>query len=206
MTEPNMILRSTTSSPFGRKVRMAIDTLGLGHQIDIVPANTTDASDTLRTQNPLGRIPCLITAAGESIYDSGVIIEYLQELAGTDRIVPLSGPARWRALTEARLADGITEAALMIVYEGRFRAPEQRVESWVTYQGDKILRAIAAFNRQPPSPAHVDLVSIGLSCALGYLDFRKPVEWRDSFTTMVNWLEQFEALHPVFAKTAPSAA
>ncbi len=204
MTEPRMILRSTPSSPFGRKVRMAIDTLGLNDRVEIVPASTTDASDTLRSQNPLGKMPCLITTSGEAIYDSGVIIEYLQEVAGSDRIVKLSGPARWRALTLARLADGITEAALLIVYEGRFRAPEQRVESWVQYQAEKIQRALTAFTLAPPSEAHVDLVSIGLSCALGYLDFRKPVEWRDSFMEMAAWLESFEALHPVFQKTRPA--
>jgi glutathione S-transferase len=203
MTEASMILRSSPASPFGRKVRMAADTLGLNYRIRIIPASTGDASDTLRSQNPLGKIPCLITASGESIYDSGVIIEYLQELAGTDRIVPLSGPARWRALTQARLADGITEAALLIVYEGRYRAPEQRVESWVAYQAEKIQRALAAFDAAPPSEAHVDLVSIGLSCALGYLDFRKPVAWRDGFGGLAAWLEAFEALHPVFGKTAP---
>lgn len=205
MSHTDMILRSTPSSPFGRKVRMAADVLGLAGRIEVVPASTVDAADTLRRQNPLGKMPCLITAEGVAIYDSGVIIEYLQELAGTDQLVPLSGPARWQALTLARLADGITEAALLIVYEGRFREPQHRVDSWVDYQAGKIQRALDAFTRDTPSPRDVNLVTIGLSCALGYLDFRKPVEWRDSFMALAAWLETFESLHPVFARTAPEA-
>jgi glutathione S-transferase len=77
------ILRSTLTSPFGRKVRMAIDVLGLGGRVSIVPADTLDETDTLRTQNPLGKLPCLLLTDGTALYDSRVIIEFLQDLAGS---------------------------------------------------------------------------------------------------------------------------
>ena len=108
----NFVLRSTVTSPFGRKVRMAIDVLGLGYRIKLQPADPLDESDTLRQQNPLGKMPCLVLPDGGSIYDSGIIIEYLQDVAGTDRLLPLKGRDRYRALTLSRLADGIMACAI----------------------------------------------------------------------------------------------
>ncbi len=75
MTE-NFVLRSTPTSPFGRKVRMAIDALGLNNRITVTPADPLDEKDTLRQQNPLGKMPCLVLQDGSTIYDSGIIIEY----------------------------------------------------------------------------------------------------------------------------------
>jgi glutathione S-transferase len=194
-------LRSTVTSPFGRKVRMAIDVLGLGRFIEIVPADTLDNNDTLRQQNPLGKMPCLLQTDGTAIYDSGVIIEFLQEYAGTDSLVPLSGPNRYRILTQARLADGITEAAILLVYEVRFREPGTYSERWLTHQRGKIARALTAFDRDLPDPSTTDLVSIGLACALGYLDWRKPVAWRGEHPRLVQWLNDFSAHEPAFART-----
>ena len=86
------VLRSTLTSPFGRKVRMAIDVLGLGDRVTMVPADTLDENDTLRRQNPLGKMPCLLLPDGRAVFDSGVIIEFLQHVAGTDRLVAGEGP------------------------------------------------------------------------------------------------------------------
>src|SRR5512139_1326465 len=88
------VLRSTLTSPFGRKVRMAAQVLKLADSIELVPANPLDENDTLRQQNPLGKMPCLITADGSVIYDSSVILEYLDRLAGGDRLLPAGGIAR----------------------------------------------------------------------------------------------------------------
>ena len=107
------VLRSTLTSPFGRKVRIAVDVLGLNDRITLVPGDPLDENDTLRQQNPLGKLPCLLLADGTAIYDSGVIIEYLQDVAGSETLLPARGPARFQALTRAALADGITEAALL---------------------------------------------------------------------------------------------
>jgi glutathione S-transferase len=195
------VLRSTLTSPFGRKVRMAIDVLGLQDRVTVVPANTLDENDTLRQQNPLGKMPCLLRADGVAIYDSGVIIEFLQDAAGTDRLLPANGPARFEALTLARLADGIIDAAILITYETRFRDPDKHSERWLDHQRGKITRALTAFEASPPNPNKTDIVTIGLSCALGYLDRRKQVDWRPLYGGLVSWLEAFRKHEPSFDKT-----
>jgi glutathione S-transferase len=197
----NFILRSTATSPFGRKVRMAIEVLGLGDRIVIVSADTLDESDTLRRQNPLGKMPCLLQEDGSAIYDSGVIIEFLADVAGSDRLLPLRGPARFKALALARLADGITEAAILITYESRFRDPGTFSERWLTHQRGKIERALDAFERAPPDPAVTDIVAIGLCCALGYLDWRKAVDWRPMHPRLVQWLAEFSKHEPAAERT-----
>ena len=199
------VLRSTLTSPFGRKVRMAAEVLGLMDRIALVPADPRDENDTLRRQNPLGKMPCLIAADGTPIYDSGVIIEYLDQIAGGGRLLPAGGRARIEALTLARLADGITEAAILVVYEGRFRDPGTQSERWLAYQRGKILRALAAFEAAPPDAAKTDIVAIGLACALGYLDWRQPVDWRPQFPKLVAWLDAFAQHEPAFdAPRAPN--
>src|SRR6185312_16178526 len=115
--DDNFILRSTVTSPFGRKVRMAVQILGLDKRVTLVPADPLDEKDTLRTQNPLGKMPCLVLSDGTTIYDSGIIIEFLQDAAGTDKLIPLRGRDRFRALTLSRLADGIMDASILVVYE-----------------------------------------------------------------------------------------
>jgi glutathione S-transferase len=195
----NFVLRSTVTSPFGRKVRMAIDVLGL--------ADPLDENDTLRQQNPLGKMPCLVLADGSTIYDSGIIIEYLQDVAGTDRLLPLKGRDRYRALTLARLTDGIMDASILVVYETRFR-PDAATHSprWLAHQRGKITRGLTALEKALPDPAKSDVVSIGLSCALGYLDWRKQVDWRPAYPALVAWLNEFSRNEPAFERTrAPDA-
>lgn len=197
------VLRSTVTSPFGRKVRMAAQVLGLSARITIEPADTLDETDTLRAQNPLGKMPCLLLADASALYDSRVIVEFLQDVAGGEALLPARGLARFQALTRATLADGIAEAALLMVYEGRFRDAEARSERWLAHQRGKIERGLAAFERAPPDPGQTDIVAIGLSCALGYLDWRKPVEWRAKHPALTAWLDEFARREPAFARTAP---
>jgi glutathione S-transferase len=204
--DQSFVLRSTVTSPFGRKVRMAIDVLGLGERVTVQPADTLDANDTLRQQNPLGKMPCLLLADGTAIYDSGVIIEFLQELAGSAALVPASGPARYAALTQATLADGITDAALLLVYEKRFRDPGTQSERWLDHQRGKIARALVAVEAAPPDPTKTDIVAIALSCALAYLDWRRPVNWREGHPRLAAWLTAFARHEPAFERTrAPNA-
>jgi len=202
----DFVLRSTVTSPFGRKVRMAAEVLGVSDRITLVPADTLDETDTLRQQNPLGKMPCLLLADGTAIYDSGVIIEFLQEAASSEALLPLRGLARYQALTRATLADGITEAALLMVYEGRFRDADAHSERWLAHQRGKVTRGLAAFEAAPPDTATTDIVAIGLSCALGYLDWRKPVDWRAAHSRLVQWLDDFAEREPAFAQTRPPAS
>jgi glutathione S-transferase len=200
------VLRSTVTSPFGRKVRIAAAALGMDGRITLTPADPLNESDTLRQQNPLGKMPCLLLADGSTIYDSGVIIEFLQEVSGSDRMVPAHGLARFNALTRARLADGITEAAILLVYEGRFRDPDKHSERWVVHQRGKIARALDAFEKSLPDAAKTDIVAIGLACALGYLDWRKPMEWRTKHPRLVEWLDAFAKSEPAYLRTPPEPA
>ena len=205
-TPEKFVLRSTLTSPFGRKVRMAIDVLALSDRITLVPADPLDENDTLRRENPLGKMPCLLLADGGTIYDSGIIIEYLQELSGSDRLIPARGLPRFKALTLARLADGIMDASILVIYDARFRPGEPPSERWLAHQRGKINRGLAAFAAAPPDPHKTDIVSIGLSGALGYLDWRKQVDWRPAYPGLAEWLEQFSAHEPAFERTRAPAS
>lgn len=198
----DLVLRTTRTSPFGRKVRIASMILGLDHRLQRRDADTLDPRDDLRRQNPLGKMPCLLIG-NEPFYDSGVILELLDALAGGGRILPTSAASlsRFRALTRARLADGIAEAALLMVYEHRFRDAEQKSQRWLQHQRGKVMRGLAAFEAEPPDHGRADIVSIGLACALGYLDWRKPVEWRADHPQLVAWLQAFAAATPAFSAT-----
>src|SRR4051812_28261061 len=126
-----MILRFAPASPFARKVRIAAGVLGLAGEIELRPADTNDVTDSVRAQNPLGKIPVLIAEDGDAYYDSRVIVEYLDHRAGGGRIVPAQPKARLAALRLQALADGICEASLLVVYEGRYRPADKLVQSWV---------------------------------------------------------------------------
>ena len=195
------VLRSTVTSPFGRKVRMAIETLGLADRVTLVPVVPNGKTDPLRQQNPLGKMPCLLLEDGTAIFDSRVIIEFLQEIAGSTRLLPAGGLARYKALTLAALADGIMDAALLVVYEARYRDPGTYSERFLKLQRGKITRALAAFEAAPPDPTKTDIVTIGLACALGYLDRRKPVDWRPAYGRLVSWLDAFGKHEPAFDNT-----
>jgi glutathione S-transferase len=196
-----LILRSSSASPFGRKVKISASLLGLSDKIQIVDADTTNPEDTLRQQNPLGKIPTLILENGETLYDSRVIVEYLDHLAGGGKIIP-SGGERFAALRNQALADGIADAALLQVYEGRWRAEDRRDAKWVEHHAGKVQRGLdyAEANLSSPS-ASLTIGDIALACALGYLDLRFAGKWREGYPKLVSWLADFEARVPAFAKT-----
>ncbi|MCY1705357.1 glutathione S-transferase [Pannonibacter sp. SL95] len=198
-----LILRSSPASPFGRKVKIAASVLGLMDRITIDPADTANPEDTLRIQNPLGKIPALILEDGTVLYDSRVIVEYLDFIAGGGRIIP-ADIARFDVLRLQALADGINDASILQVYEKRVRPEERRHPDWVAYQADKVARALSALEAAPPrmvTSGSVDIGEIALACALGYLDLRFKGVWRDNAPHLAAWLGSFEAHVPMFAKT-----
>jgi glutathione S-transferase len=195
-----MILRSSPPSPFGRKVRIALIHLGLADRVEIVATDTSSKSDTIRKQNPLGKIPTLITESGKALYDSRVILDYLDHLTGGGRIVPLDPDERFHALTLQALADGILDASILRVYERRYRSEEQVVDSWLEYQAGKVERALTALEALPPG-AQVDVGTIALACALGYQDLRFAGTWRGIYPRLVGWLDAFAASVPAFEQT-----
>ena len=200
-----MILRSSPASPFGRKVKIAARLLGLSERIQVQQADPSDPKDSITTQNPLGKIPALILEDGACLYDSRVILEYLDSLSPTAKIIP-PAPRRWGALTLAALADGMMEAALLLVYEKRIRPPETWSSPWMQNQQQKIDRGLSAFEANPPKQTNPpDVAQIGLACALGYLDLRHEGRWRKSNPKLVDWLDAFSKAHPVFEETRVKA-
>ncbi|RDV04868.1 glutathione S-transferase [Undibacter mobilis] len=197
-----MILRHSPASPFVRKVKIAADVLGLADQIKLEDTDTIAPESGFLDQNALGKIPTLILEDGSTLFDSRVIVEYLDHLAGGGRILPKEPKARFAALRLQALCDGILEATLLIVYEGRFRTPEMRFQAWLDRQQSKTDRALAVLEAAPPALTETpDVGQIALACALGYLDLRLAGAWRKNHPKLVTWLDQFAARVPAFART-----
>jgi glutathione S-transferase len=202
-----LTVRTGTGSPFGRKVRIAVSVLGLDDQVRIDSASTQDASDPIRQQNPLGKIPVLLVDDGAALFDSPVILEYLDTLAGGGRIIPKEAKARFDALRLEALADGILDASILVVYEGRYRPAEKHEQKWLDLQAGKVARSLAALEAAPPgldTPPNVGQIT--LACALGYRDFRFDGTWRKDHPRLAAWLETFAARVPAFAATKPPPA
>jgi glutathione S-transferase len=203
-----MILRSAAPSPFGRKVQIALSVLGFGDEVKIAPADTMDPRDSIREQNPLGKIPALIVEDGTVYYDSRVILEYLDHRAGGGMIMPRDAHERFAALRLQALCDGVLDASILTIYEGRWRALEKHEAKWLDYQAGKVQRALAVLEAAPPALAPTALPSVGqiaLACALGYRDFRFGGTWRADHPRLVAWLDDFAARVPAFAATAVKA-
>jgi glutathione S-transferase len=200
-----MILRSSPASPFGRKVRMAASILGLDSRIKIEPADTANPADTVRQQNPLGKIPALVLDDGQVLFDSRVILEYLDHLAGGGRIIPTEPKPRFAALRLQALADGIMDASILLVYEGRWRDAAKHEPKWVEHQTGKVARGLAALEVAPPGRDAIPTVGqIAVACVLAYQDFRFHGTWRKDHPRLVTFLDEFAAAVPAFAATAPS--
>jgi glutathione S-transferase len=201
-----MILRSSPPSPFGRKVKLAIGILGLDADVTVEKADPTDASDTIRQQNPIGKIPALIIEDGTVLYDSPVILEYLDHRAGGGKIIPKEPAARIAAQTLQALCDGILDAGILLVYEGRWRPPEMHVQKWTDHQAGKVTRALAVLEAAPPKlDAIPNVGAITLACALGYGDLRFEGKWRKDHPRLVKWHDEFAAKVPAFEKTRVTA-
>jgi glutathione S-transferase len=201
-----LTLRSSTPSPYVRKVKIAAALLGLADKIKHEAADTTNPSDSLRVQNPLGKIPILITEDGTALFDSRVIVEYLDHLAGGGRVVPAEPKARFAALRLQALCDGILDASLLRVYEVRFRSEDKREPKWVEYQAEKVTRGLDWLEKNPPAvTTPPDVGQIALACMLGYQDLRFEGVWRKSYPRLVKWLDDFAARVPTFAQTKAEA-
>ena len=135
-----------------------------------------------------------------------MILEYLDHRAGGDKIVPNNADARFAALTLQALCDGILDACILLVYEGRWRPPEMAVQKWTDYQADKVKRAFDVLEAAPPALDSVPNVGqITLACSLGYQDLRFGGKWRGDYPKLVKWHDAFEAQVPAFGKTRVTA-
>jgi glutathione S-transferase len=199
-----LVLRASPSSPFVRKVRMAIDVVGLTAGVKIEPSNTMDASDSVRSQNPLGKIPTLLLEDGTALYDSRVIVEYLDERAGGGKLIPANGKERLLALRLQALADGIMDAGVLQIYEKRWRPEDKWVSKWTDHQAGKVARGFASLEQDPPDLASIHIGHLGVGAALGWFDFRFEGSWRPQHPRLVKWLDEFAAKVPSFKETMPS--
>ena len=201
-----MKLMSSPLSPYGRKVKIAARMKGLDDQIELLPTDTNKGDDALNKLNPLGKIPCLITEEGVAVFDSHVICEYLDTRSASPVLFPKGDADRLRTLTLGALADGILDAALLLVYEGRFRPENMKVQGWVDRQQAKVDRSLAQLETAPPAwRGSPDYGHLTLAVALGYLDFRHGGKWRAGHPKLVKWLDEFAAAVPAFEATRPVA-
>ncbi len=201
-----MKLYHSTTSPYVRKVMVAAIELGLLDRIEMVAAKVSPIVRTapVIADNPLGKLPTLITDDGMVLFDSRVILEYLDGLSGGGRLIPAAGPARWQALTEQALADGLLDAALLERYEIGLRPKELMWPQWRDGQHDKVEKALDRMEETAAGfAARTDIGTIATACALGYLDFRFPdLGWRGARPELSGWFAAFSA-RPSMAATVP---
>ena len=203
-----MKIIGSTTSPYVRKVRVVMAEKKLDYQFvleDVWAAHTTIAQT-----NPLGKIPCLVMESGDVIYDSRVIVEYMDALSPVSKLIPTSGRERAEVKTWEALADGVLDAAVLARLEETWtgRLDTQRSPAWIARQMDKITQSLHVMSRQlgdKPlcSAIHLSLSDIAVGCALGYLDFRFPqLPWRAEHPNLARLMDKL-ALRQSFIDTQP---
>ncbi|MFO1351987.1 MAG: glutathione S-transferase N-terminal domain-containing protein [Gammaproteobacteria bacterium] len=201
-----MKLHYSATSPYVRKVLVLVLETGLDKRIERVSrAMSPIAPDAeLNRDNPLGKVPALVLDEGTVLYDSRVICEYLDTLHGGARWFPAPGPARWNALRRQALGDGILDAAVLTRYETFLRPEAYRWPEWINGQKQKFTRALDALETEADNLQGVlDIGTVAIACALGYLDFRYADEhWRNHRPKLAAWFDAF-AKRPALAQTKP---
>lgn len=201
-----MKLHFAPQSPYARKVMIVAHEVGCLAQIETITAaaHPVQRNPALIARNPLGQIPALELGDGRVLCDSRVICEYLDSLHG-GAMFPASGPARWRALTEQSLGDGMLAGALLARYETAARPAGLQWRDWLDAQLDKSTTCLSAIEGDAATLAgRVDIGTITIACALGYLDLRFPdFGWRRTFPRIAAWAEEFDQ-RPSLAATRPA--
>jgi len=202
-----MQLHYNLGSPYARKVRVVAIETGLDGRIELVTRMMTPVKpdEDLNRDNPLGKIPCLVTDEGVALYDSRVICEFLDSLHERAKLFPVAGSARWTALRRQAAGDGILDAGVGTRYETFIRPEARRWDEWITNQKLKISRALDALEQEAGDLGDTtDIGTISIGCALGYLDFRYADDaWRDARPQLAAWWTRFAA-RPSMAQTAPT--
>jgi len=173
-----MRLRFSRTSPYARKVRVTAFEKGLSDQIELIETDTWNLPEALLRDNPLGKIPALVTAAGDVLFDSPVICEYLEAIGTGPSLLPAQGCARWLVLRLQALADGMMDAAVERYVEAH-RPSEQRSADWDRRQQAALGRCLDYLERSDELDESLSLGTIAVACALDYLDLRFTTEpWR----------------------------
>ena len=204
-----MKLIGAITSPYVRKVRVVMAEKKLDYQF--VQEDVWSADTTITAANPLGKVPCLIMEGAEAVFDSRVIVEYLDTLSPVGKLIPPSGRERAEVKTWEALADGLMDAAILARLEATWsgRPDEQRCQAWIDRQLGKVDSALQAMSRglgDKPfcSGIHFSLSDVAVGCALGYLQFRFPqIEWRTAYPNLARLSDKL-ALRQSFMETRPS--
>ncbi len=195
-----MKLFYSPTSPYVRKVMACAVTRGLDGQIERIPCNPHASPPDLLAANPLSKVPCLVTDDGLALFDSPVICEYIDSRGDALPLFPTHGAPRWRALKLQAMADGIMDAA--VAGRGEMGKPREAArDATIARFKDAIVRTLDALEAEPPHRL-VDIGTIAVACALGYLDLRYAADpWRPAHPRLAAWYEAF-AQNPGIAETA----
>lgn len=197
-----MKLFHSPTSPFVRKVMACAIARGIDGRIETVPCNPHESPAALLVVNPLSKVPCLIADDGLALFDSPVICEFLDSIGDAAPMFPAAGPARWRALKQQAAGDGILDAA--VGRRGEQAKPREAGRAaWMARQKAAIDRTLDQIEGDPPHGT-LDIGTITLACALGYLDFRFAAEpWRPEHPRLADWFARLAA-NQALARTVPA--
>jgi glutathione S-transferase len=205
-----MKLIGALTSPYVRKVRIVMAEKRLDYQLELEDVWNRD---TIMKSNPLGKVPCLVMEGGEAVFDSRVIVEYVDTLSPVGKLIPDRGRERTEVRTWEALADGVMDAAILARLEQTWpgRSEGQRSAAWISRQMDKVHASLVAMSQglgEKPFCAgtHFSLADIATGCALGYLDFRfAHIDWRSQYPNLEK-LEAKLAQRQSFIDTVPPKA
>ncbi len=204
-----MKLIGAITSPYVRKVRVVMAEKKLDYQF--ILEDVWSADTTIMTSNPLGKVPCLVMEGGEAVFDSRVIVEYLDTLSPVGKLIPTQGRERAEVKTWEALADGLLDAAVLARLEATWpgRGEGERSEAWIQRQRAKIDASLKSMSQglgEKPfcSGIHFSLSDVAVGCALGYLDFRfAAIDWRAQYPNLARLAEKLNQ-RASFVDTKPS--
>ena len=199
-----MKLRFSPFSPYVRKVSVTLVETDLEDRVEKILTNVWDPETDIADDNPLGKVPALILDDGQVLYDSHVICEYLDSLHDGDKLFPVSGPARWKALRLHALGDGMTDAGIANLLESR-RPGEFQYGKWMERQSAAISRAMDALENDLENlDAGFAIGQVTVACSLGWLDFRFPdLGWRGERPGLADWFDVVSE-RPSMTRTVPT--
>ena len=204
-----MKLIGSTASPYVRKVRVVMAEKKLDYRFQ--EENVWSEETAISTANPLGKVPCLVMEGGEAVFDSRVIVEYLDTLSPVGKLIPGTGRERAEVKTWEALADGVLDAGVLARLEATWsgRTKAQRSQAWIDRQLTKVtatLKVMSSGLGDKPfcGGVHFTLADVAVGCALGYVDFRFPqIDWRSDYANLVR-LQDKLMQRASFADTVPT--
>ncbi|MGC9270148.1 glutathione S-transferase N-terminal domain-containing protein [Acidiphilium sp.] len=198
-----MKLFYSATSPYVRKVMACAIARDIATQIETIPTNPHDSPAALVAANPLSKVPCLITPDGFALFDSRVICEYLDTVGDALPLFPAGGAARWVALQHQAIGDGLLDAAVARRMES-LKPQDAARDAFMARQQQAVARCLAMLEQNLPGKS-LDIGTLAVGCALGYLDFRFAADqWRARHPRLASWFDQLAAERPFTATTPPA--